>query len=387
MKKLFIFLSFLSFSGCLSTASFPPLTFKGNPAPLKPGDIIDTRSGDIISFEVLLDRLSGVRVVYVGETHTSLEDHRIQLQILEGLFRKNRDLVLALEMFPRRVQPVLDRFTTGALTEEAFVRDVNWAEVWGYPFQLYRPLLAFARDKGLGIIGLNAPRDVVNKIARQGLSSLRPEERREIAEAFLTADPKHREILAQEFQRHRQEKIKDFEAFYEAQLAWDETMAETLIRTLQTRADRGQVLVLVGRGHILDGVGMPQAALKRMNHTHKIVVPVSLDYPLRALNPEMADYLWITPPFKETHPPRLGIQVKPLPENRGLEVLEVTPGGAAAKAGFQEGDVILKAAGESVHNVEDLHRLFSGRPEKISFLLRRSDREVTVEVTWKIPPE
>lgn len=387
MRKLIIFLSFLSLSGCLSTASLPPLTFQGKPEPLKPGDIIDTRKGEIISSDILAERLAGVRVVYVGETHTSLEDHRIQLQILEGLYRRNPDMALALEMFPRRAQPVLDRYAAGGLTEEAFVREVNWAEVWGYPFQLYRPLLAFARDKGLRIIGLNAPREVVHKIARQGLFSLSPEERREIAESFLTEDPKHREVLAQEFQRHRQENIKDFESFYAAQLAWDETMAETLVRSLQTMPPAAQVLVMIGKGHITDRQGMPLAAWKRLPHSFKTVVPVSVDHPFRILGPELADFLWITPPFKETHPPRLGIQVNPLPENRGLEVLDVTPGGPAARAGFQKGDIIVQAAGEGVRTVEDLHRLFSSRPEKIRFLLRRSDREVTVEVRWKNPPD
>ena len=387
MRKLIIFLSFLFLSGCLPSASFPPLTFQGLDRPLKPGDIIATRSGEIISPDTLIDHLSENQVVYVGETHTSLADHRIQFQILEGLYRKNPELVLALEMFPRRVQPVLDRFAAGALTEEDFIREVNWAEVWGYPFQLYRPLLTFARDRGLKIVGLNAPREVVNKIARQGLAALSPEERREVAEMFLTEDSKYREALALEFQRHRSEKIKDFDSFYEAQRTWDETMAETLVRTLQTRPSSAQALVVIGKGHITDRMGMPPAAARRWPQPYKTVVPVPIDYPLRVLDPNLADYLWITEAFMESHPPRLGLQVKPLGSGRGLEVLEVTPGGPAARAGFRTGDVIIRAGGEPVRSVEDLHRLFSGRPEKVSFTLMRSGRELTLEVSWQAPVE
>jgi uncharacterized iron-regulated protein len=382
MRKLIIFLSFLSLSGCLSTASLPPLTFQEKPEPLKPGDIIDTRAGELISPESLLDRLSAARVIYVGETHTSLEDHRIQLQILEGLYRKNTELALALEMFPRRVQPVLDRFAAGKLTEEDFIREVNWAEIWGYPFQLYRPLLAFARDKGLRIIGLNAPREVVHKIARQGLVSLSPDERREIAESFLTEDPKHREVLAREFQRHGQEKIKDFESFYAAQLAWDETMAETLVRSLQTLPPAAQVMVMIGKGHITDRQGMPPAAWKRLPHSYRTVVPVSVDHPFRRLGPELADYLWITGPLEEVHPPRLGIQVKTLPGNQGLEVTAVNPGSPAQRAGFQVGDIIVKIEGESVGTVEDLHRVLAKHPPPARFILRRAGKEETIEVGW-----
>jgi aminopeptidase N len=373
---------FLLLCGCHPRSLLPPLVFQDNDRPLKPGDIIDTRSGEVITAESLAERLAGVQVIYVGETHTSLEDHRIQLQILEGLYRRNPDMALALEMFPRRAQPVLDRYAAGELTEEDFLREVNWAETWGYPFQLYRPLLAFARDKGLKIIGLNAPREVVHKIARQGLVSLSQEERREIAESFLTEDPKHREVLAQEFQRHRQEKIKDFESFYAAQLAWDETMAETLIRFLQTLPPASQVLVMIGKGHITDRQGMPPAAWKRLPHSYKTVVPVSVDHPFRVLGPELADYLWITSPLEEVHPPRLGIQVKTLPENQGLEVTAVNPGSAAQRAGLQVGDVIVKIESEVVRTIEDLHQALAKRPPTAHFTVRRSGKEVTVAVQW-----
>ncbi|MBI5585334.1 MAG: ChaN family lipoprotein [Deltaproteobacteria bacterium] len=384
MKSLIPLILLLILSGCLPPSSLPPLTFQGNPEPLKPGEIIDTRSGEIISPEVLFDRLGENRVVYIGESHTSLEDHRVQLQILEGLYRKNKGLVLALEMFPRRVQPVLDRFASGKLTEEAFFQEVNWPEVWGYPFQLYRPLLAFAREKGLPLVGLNAPREVISKIARQGLASLTPEERREIAPEFLTGDPQHREILAREFQRHRQEKIKDFDSFYQAQLAWDETMAETLVGSLRHLPPAAQVLVLIGKGHITDRLGMPLAALKRMPHTYKTVAPVPVDYPLRVLGPTMADYLWITRSFEEMHPPRLGIQVKVLPENQGLEVTVVNPGGPAQQAGFRVGDVIVKIEGEAVRTIEDLHRALARRPKTALFTVKRSGNEVTITVRWKM---
>ena len=330
----------VALSGCLAGHSLPPLTFEGNPREMKPGDIIETRSGEILSPEILLERLAGVQVVYVGETHTSLEDHRIQLQVLEGLYRGNRDIALALEMFPRRVQPVLDRFSEGKLGEDEFIKEVNWSEVWGFPFQLYRPLLAFARDKGLRLIGLNAPRETVNKIAREGLAALGPEDRGQIAEKFLIDDRKYREELQEEYRRHAPGNIKSFETFYEAQLAWDETMAETLVAALRVLPSGAQILVLAGKGHVLKGAGIPQAALKRMPHSSKTVIPVPVNYPFRVLSPDLADYLWVTRPFEEVHPPRLGIQVKALPDSQGLEVVEVTPGGPAAQAGFQKGDIL-----------------------------------------------
>lgn len=379
--SIFFLLTFL-LSGCAADLAQKPLRFQGLSGALQPGDIVETSSGTVISFAALMDRLSRARVIYVGETHTSLEDHRLQLEVLKGLQQKDRSPILALEMFPRRVQPVLDRFAAGELDEESFLKEVQWGEVWGYPFQLYRDLLLFARDHRLRIIGLNAPRELVDKIARQGLASLDPAERGEIAERFLTADPNHREILAREYDRHLKGKIKDFDSFYEAQLAWDETMAETLVHFLRTAPPETAFLVLVGKGHILQGVGMPQAARMRFDHTFKTVVPVPIDTPVRTLSPELADYLWITPPFTEMHPPRLGIQVKTLPENQGLEIVELVPGGRAAVAGIQQGDVLVRAGDAPVRNVEDLHRILAGDPKPTRFVLKRSGKEINVEVEW-----
>jgi uncharacterized iron-regulated protein len=41
-------------------------------------------------------------------------------------------MVLGFEMFPRRVQPVLDRWSKGELSESDFLREVDWAQIWGF---------------------------------------------------------------------------------------------------------------------------------------------------------------------------------------------------------------------------------------------------------------
>jgi uncharacterized iron-regulated protein len=108
-------------AGCCGRLSLPPTPAQGFFEGLKPGDILETRTGRIISLEVLLEQLDEARVVYLGETHTRLEDHHLQERILKG-----------------------------ELTEEEFLRQVNWEEIWGYHFRLYRPMvLFFVREKRL----------------------------------------------------------------------------------------------------------------------------------------------------------------------------------------------------------------------------------------------
>jgi uncharacterized iron-regulated protein len=291
---------------------------------------------------------------------------------------------MALEMFPREAQTQLDRFSKGELTEEEFLREVNWVGIWGYPFRLYRPLVLFAREKGLPLVGLNAPREVVNKIARGGLAGLSPEERSRVAETFDFTNQGHREYVREEYERHVKGSIKDFGTFYEAQLAWEETMAETLVHALKALPETTRVVVLIGNGHIWEGRGVPQNARRRLAHRYRTIIPLPADYALRSLDPGPADYIWITPIPEKTHPPRLGITIQTLPDGEGIAISEVAGGGRADKAGLQKGDVIKNVNGTPVRTLEDLHRsLFDKAPTK-RFSIQRDGTEMEIMVDWEM---
>ncbi len=370
-------------AGCCLRPSLPPIPAPVYLSGLKPGDILETRTGQVISSEDFLERLADARVVYLGETHTRLEDHQIQERILKGLYDRHPSLIVALEMFPREVQPLLDRFSKGELTEEEFLRQVNWEEIWGYPFRLYRPMVLFAREKRLPLIGLNAPREVVNKIARQGLAGLTPEERSQVAENFDLTNQRHRKYVLEEYERHVKGSIRDFEAFYEAQLAWEETMAETLVQTLKAGSETTRVVVLIGNGHIWEGRGVPHNARRRLDHQFRTVIPLPADYSLRRLESGPADYVWVTPVSPEAHRPRLGITIHALPDGGGIAISEVAVGGKAEKTGFQKGDVIKNVNGAPVRTLEDLHRSLSGQTPTKQFGIMRNGTEMEISVEWE----
>jgi uncharacterized iron-regulated protein len=75
-------------------------------------------------------------VVLLGESHNDAEHHRWQLHTIAALFSHRSDMVLGFEMFPRRVQPVLDRWSKGELNETAFLREVDWPQIWGFAGEL-----------------------------------------------------------------------------------------------------------------------------------------------------------------------------------------------------------------------------------------------------------
>ena len=60
--------------------------------------------------------------------------------------------MIGFEMFPRRVQPALDRWVKGELTEQEFLNAVNWRKSWGYDAKLYMPLFDFARMNRIPVV-------------------------------------------------------------------------------------------------------------------------------------------------------------------------------------------------------------------------------------------
>lgn len=77
----------------------------------------------------LLDRLARRPVVLLGERHDSAAHHRWQLATLQALQERSPGLSLGLEMVPRRLQPVLDRWVAGTLEERAFLDALDWPSI------------------------------------------------------------------------------------------------------------------------------------------------------------------------------------------------------------------------------------------------------------------
>src|SRR6185369_5803088 len=79
--------------------------------------ITDTATGETIAPAELGARLAKARLVLVGETHTSVESHRVELQVIKALADAGRHVTVALEMFPYPSQPALDAWNQGAESE------------------------------------------------------------------------------------------------------------------------------------------------------------------------------------------------------------------------------------------------------------------------------
>jgi uncharacterized iron-regulated protein len=370
-------------AGCCGTgvSSSSP---RPNPPPvLHRGEVIETSTGRVMDMDGLAARLARDEVIYVGEMHTSAQDHQVQLEILRKLARDRGYVQLAMEMFPANAQPILDRYIDGRMPEQDFLKEVQWKEVWGFPYSLYKGLIDFQKERGMPVIGLNAPYRVVKKIGRHGLGSLTPRERSQVARVFHREDLSNRERIKKDFMAHGRYEIKDFQSFFEAQLAWEETMAQTLARRLdQTHCP---IMVVLGRGHISKRFGVPHLTLlRRPRTTLGTVVPVPSDYPAGAIGPDLADYVVITGKSEPSHP-RLGVIIEPAKPGPGVRIAGVMPGTAADAAHLHKADIILAVNGAAVKEVKDVQRALAKSGPACTLLIERNNVRLRVEVS--IPPD
>ncbi len=375
-------LAILQMAGCSTTGgSAQSRSAQLNMVELQIGDVIETATGKVISLDELIGKLSKVSIVYVGEMHTSEEDHKIQLKVLEKLSQGGRCVELAMEMFPASVQPILDRYIRGEMTEEKFLEEVGWEEIWGFPYALYRGLIDWQKEKRMPVVGLNAPNNVVSKIGRNGLDSLTPDERSQVAREFHLDDPANRARVRKDYSSHHKGAIKDFESFFEAQLAWEETMAQTLAQRLEQTGAKCIIVAAVGKGHTTDRLGVPYLTRIRKPHEYRTVAPVPINYPFSTLDPNLADYVVITDKSEPAHRPRLGVAIQPAASGNGVEILGILPGSPADRADLRKGDVIISISGSLVKSAEEVqHALTQGGPD-YKILIERDKKKITITVT------
>lgn len=297
MKSILIPLFIAAFAfamgGCAAMGpKMPPLaSIEGVQGHFAEGRIVDLANGKSISFDELMDDLQKMDLIFVGEVHDNPEHHLIEVQILQGLTACYGPLSVGMEFFDTTQQSAIDRYIGKEVSETVFLKEVDWAKRWSFPYHFYRPLLLLAREEGNPLIGINVPNTVVRKVARSGIESLTPEERTYVAEEIDLNNEAHRLYVTDVFKEHAHGQLKDFDHFYQAQCVWEETMAQNIARRL--KEDPGRMVVFTGNGHIVERFGIPDRVLRRMPAKMATI----LLYPLTErliLNKNMADYVWLT---------------------------------------------------------------------------------------------
>ena len=210
------------------------------------GRIYHNPTGREMTREQLYDYLAGFTVIYVGESHDSVDDHAVQLEILQALHERfPGEVALGLEMLRTDSQAAVDRWVSGAMSDKEMVR--LWARNWGaasYPY--YKDILAYVREVGMPVVALNRPRYLAPPQQGPGAStdgavgtSVRPRPDPEID----NDDPYYQAYIGAFLAGH-DAGPGTLEQFIRAQSLWDETMAESAATFLSQADNRSRRLVV-----------------------------------------------------------------------------------------------------------------------------------------------
>jgi uncharacterized iron-regulated protein len=290
LPALAMFCGVALISGCAMQKSIPsPDTTRLR----QPGTILNTASGQTVSFDELIEHVADKQVVYVGERHNDPEHHAIQLRIVQALDKRPQPLSVGMEMFDFTYQDKLDQWSAGAYEWEEFLKQSHWYANWKFDDSLYQDILMYVQTRSLKLIGLNIPFCLPSKIAIGGLDSLSNTERAMLPDRIDTTNPLHRAYVMEIYQMHHHFKgTGNFEYFYEAQCAWEDGMARAIAENLQA----GTMVVLAGNGHIVEKFGIPDRAYARTSAPFSTVY---LAYPEEEITAQTGDFIWFTSKKKD----------------------------------------------------------------------------------------
>ena len=349
------------------------------------GIIVELRKEPVVvdlsllrTLAAVMDTAAAKKIVYVGEYHDRFSHHAVQLRLIQSLHKKNPKLAVGMEMFQRPFQKTLDEYLGGAIDEREFLVRSEYFKRWGFDYNLYKPLLDFARAEGIPVVALNLRREITEKVSREGMDALTDEEWKELPREMDFADEDYRSRIRQAFDQHRNSGEKNFDFFLQAQVLWDETMAESIDAFLAKNPDR-QMVVVAGGGHLVYGEGIPKRTFRRNGLPYTVLLNDS------ELDPAIADYIIFPQPLDGMTAPKLMATFR---EDKGRLIFNDFVAESPAKAaGLRADDVLIAMDGVPVKTVQDVKlALFykkKGDPIKIAVVRKRfllGEKEMAFEV-------
>jgi uncharacterized iron-regulated protein len=350
-----------------------------------------------ISGSELLAEIARRDVVLLGEQHDDTDHHQWQLQTLAALYMLRPQMVIGFESFPRRVQPVLDKWITGELTVKQFLEETEWEKVWTFPPELYLPLFQFARINRIPMVALNVQRTLTEAITDKGWDAV-PVEQKEGVSRPAPASGAYQDFLFDVFKAHPRRPGREsgdpskndaaFRNFVEAQTTWDRAMAEALARRIDMRqsALRPLVVGIMGEGHVRNGYGVPHQLRDLGVSNIGTLLPVDTRQDCVSITRGYADGVYALPelPRDQPSPPRLGVRLEEF--EGGVRLADVSSGSLAEQTGLKRGDRIVAIAGIPVVKSVSVISAVRMQPDGTWLPMQIGRGAETLDVVIKFPP-
>ena len=212
--------------------------------------LVKTNGGtdpQVISVQSALDDLVDYDVIFIGEVHGHVANHRLQANIFSGIYDRHNNTVLSMEQFERDEQAILDKYIAGEIGEGTLIKE---GAGWKHYQQSYRPMVEFAKKHNLSVIAANAPSMAVRCVGMNGpafLDTVKGEKRDWIASTLNLQDGLYKNKFyesiggmlshgAKETASEKKKAARLFKAFA-GQVTRDDTMAESIYKYRQANPD------------------------------------------------------------------------------------------------------------------------------------------------------
>ena len=212
-----------------------------------------------ITYQQFIKELSHCDVVFIGEKHDDSIAHYVEMKLTTDLYKTNgNNLTIAMEMFERDVQKILDNYLNKRIDEIEFLSN---SRPWNNYKTDYRAIIEFTKEKGLDVIAANVPRRIANTVAMKGIESIDSlrKDNNFVAEKIDTLQPEYHKRFANTMKmigKMGKMSVMNVNNFFYAQCIKDNTMAES-IYNYRKNHKQNLVLMMNGNFHSDFGLGIP----------------------------------------------------------------------------------------------------------------------------------
>jgi len=213
--------------------------------------IFDVRKQKTIGLNDLITDMDQADVLFFGEDHNDSVGHYLEAEIFKKLSsRYPQKTALSLEMFHTDVQPVVNEYLAGLISEKNFIKE---GRAWGN-YKDYKPLIEQAKQQKLPVIAANAAARYSNAVTMNGLKALNnlPKSSLSLLPPLPidTAQGRYYDKFTETLGGHNMGSMK----IYQTQNLWDATMAWSIGKF--AKLNKGfKILQLNGRFHSDEKLG------------------------------------------------------------------------------------------------------------------------------------
>ena len=189
--------------------------------------IYDVKKQKLIIIDDIVNDFANANVLFFGEEHNDSIGHYLEATLFKKIAAAYPSKVaLTLEMFHTDIQPVINEYLNGNISEKNFIKE---GRAWNN-YKDYKPMIEEAKLNKLAVIGANGAARYSNAVTRGGMETLNtfPKESKQFIAPLPidTATGRYYDKFLETLGGHNMGPMK----IYQTQNFWDATMAWSIAK-------------------------------------------------------------------------------------------------------------------------------------------------------------